>query len=180
MTGQKPNGGHYSLRCGITIYPAQDQAINQHLSSLLQKTPAKFCLLCDVTGQVISAKGNHTNLDLVALGSLIAGDLAASQEIARLTNEYQDYQMVLREGQQTHTFICEAGHYLALLVQVSNDIPLGWARMIITQSARQLAQIMAETPPEARNMPAQVDPLFDQETDLPELFSEALDDLWLE
>ena len=168
----------YNLRSGLVLYPAQQEAIEDLLTDLVQKAPAHFILLADVTGQVISTRGGQNSKNTVALGSLVAGDLAASHEIARLTGQYQDYQMVLREGQSTHTFIGEAGHNLALLVQVSTETPLGWARMIIQKATRQLAEIAAAPPPEQqRQLPHEVLPV---EENLPDLFSDALDDLWLE
>lgn len=179
---QRSNEGyHQTLRSGLTIYPAQDRAINQALADLVQKTPAHLVLLADVTGQIIAARGATDEVDLTALGSLVAGDLAASQEIARLTGQYQDYQMVLREGQNIHTFIIEAGHAMALLVQITKDVPLGWGRMLIQKAAYQLADIVANLPDEAsQNQTAtEVEHLLAQE-ELSDLFNNALDDLWLE
>lgn len=169
----------YMLRSGVTVYAEQDKIIQQALSDLLQKAPAQFVLLTDVTGQVIAAKGQQAHMDLVALGSLVAGDLAASQEIARLTGQYEDYQMVLREGQQMHTFIVEAGLHLALLAQISHEVPLGWARMMVKKAAQQMAETMAEPPVDVLPSPAFEDDLFGAE-DLADSFSVALDDLWME
>ncbi len=182
MRHQQSNAGHHqTLRSGLTIYPSQDRAINQALLDLVQKTPAHFVLLADVTGQIISARGNKEGIDLVPLGSLVAGDLAASQEIARLTGQYQDYQMVLREGQNSHTFIIEAGLQLALLVQISKDVPLGWGRVVIQKAAHQLADIVATIPEDVvqNQATAEEEQLLAQE-ELSDLFSDALDDLWME
>lgn len=174
----------YQLRSGTSILPSQDKAFHDLLSELLQQLPAKFMMLVDVAGQVVVAKGEHSNINLVMLGSLVAGDLAASQEIARLTNEYQDYQIVLREGQESHTFIAEAGNYLALFVQVSHDVPLGWARMLITKASKQLEEIMRENEPSQEEV-AELEyematALEEADDDLSELFGDALDDMWLD
>ncbi len=174
----RPNG--YNLRSGLVIYPVQQEAIEDLLTQLAQQTPTTFILLADVTGQVVSTRGGQGEKNTVALGSLVAGDLAASHEIARLTGQFQEYQMVLREGQTTHTFICEAGHYLAMLIQVSTDIPLGWARMVIRKAAQQLSEIAdapLEAPQEAEEMIAELE--LDT-GDFSSLFDEALDDLWME
>lgn len=167
--------GQYTLRSGITIYPDQDRKIIDLLSRLSQKLPAQFLLLTDVTGQVILSQGEQKSVDLISLGSLVAGDLAASQEIARLTGEYQDYQLVLREGSTSHTFIAEAGHYLALLAQVSHEVPLGWARVLLQKTARELANVLAAS----TASPAPPPPELVQD-DLPDLFGEALNDVWKE
>jgi len=177
MKNQRPKLGGYNLRSGLVIYPSQQDLISQALADLAQKLPSQFLFLSDVTGQIIASRGEQGQVDLVALGSLVAGDLAASQEIARLTGQYEDYQMVLREGQNIHTFIIEAGHHMALLVQISKETPLGWARMLIQKGAYELADIAA-TPPEAETE-ALPDLNLDQE-ELPDLFSDALDEMWKE
>jgi predicted regulator of Ras-like GTPase activity (Roadblock/LC7/MglB family) len=174
---RKPRNDVYTLRGGLTIFPEHHQALELLLTNLVQKIPARFVLLCDVSGQLISSRGDTGRTNLVALGSLVAGDLAASQEIARLIGEYQDHQMILREGQTAHTFITEAGYYLALLVQVSSEVPLGWARMLTQEAARNLAEIMEQTPNEVK--PTTPEPIL-AEDGLPDLFNDALDELWLE
>lgn len=174
----------YQLRSGLVILPSHQKAIDKMLSSLIQKLPARFILLTDVTGQVISVRGEQGKINVVALGSLVAGDLAASQEIARLTGEYEDYQMILREGQASHTFIAEAGSYLALMVQVSHEVPLGWARMLIQQAAKELPDVLDQEPEadEAtfNQLIAEQESEVFEEENLSDLFDDALDDLWLE
>jgi predicted regulator of Ras-like GTPase activity (Roadblock/LC7/MglB family) len=170
----------YQLRSGAAILPEQDKEFHRLLGELLPKIPARFILLVDVAGQVITAKGDHEQVNLIMLGSLVAGDLAASQEIARLTGEYQDYQIILREGQHSHTFISEAGNYLVLLVQVDNDVPLGWARMLIQQTVKQLAEIMATAVPVMETETFKLELDDEDEDDLSDLFSDALDDMWVE
>jgi len=179
---QDKNG--YQLRSGVFILPEQGEKFGQMLSSLLHSLPAKFVMLADVAGQVVMARGEHDGVDLVMLGSLVAGDLAASQEIARMMGEYQDYQIVLREGQRSHTFIAEAGHYLALLVQVDKETPLGWARMLIIKAARRLAEVMVEIVPSAAEIETMKQEatlaLHETKDSLADLFGDALDDMWSE
>jgi predicted regulator of Ras-like GTPase activity (Roadblock/LC7/MglB family) len=169
---------YYHLQNGITIFPSHDRAIDQVLADLVSQVPAHFVLLTDTTGQLISAQGNRGKIDLVALGVLVAGELAASQEIARLTGEHQDYQMIMREGQKSHTFISEAGRHLALLTKVSHDVPLGWVRMLVRKAAHQLADIIAMPPQEAESSNSVLSQ--DDKRGLPDLIGDALKDLWLE
>ncbi len=179
MRQPKPEGG-YNLRSGLVIYPTQQEAIETLLDKLAQQIPATFILLADVTGQVVSTRGGQGEINTVSLGSLVAGDLAASHEIARLTGQFQEYQLVLREGSTTHTFICEGGHHLAMLVQVSTEVPLGWARMIIRKAAQRLSEI-ADAPLEADQEAEEMIAELDLDTDdFSTLFDEALDDLWTE
>ncbi len=169
------------LRGGLVLYPAQQQVIERVLADLLQKLPARLILLTESSGQAIAFQGNQrqpngSELDPVALGALVAGDLAASMEIARLTGEYHAFQLVLRQGEQSHIFIADAGRSLALLVQVASRVPLGWARMLIVETAHSLAEILAEPPPE-QTAPA-LDLRLNQ--DLTEMVGNALDSMWSE
>lgn len=167
----------HNLRGGIVLFADQDRAIEEVLSELVTEIPAHLVLLTDTGGQLVSLKGDRSNVDPVALGALVAGELAASQEIGRLTGEYQDYQMIIREGQQAHLFIAEAGPHLVMLVKVPHGVPLGWARMLILRAARRLAEILDQMPEEDQQQPA----FASEEGDnLAELIGGALDELWTE
>ncbi len=166
-----------SLRGGLIIYPAQLDALERLLSDLAQRLPARLVMLCESSGQVISFLGNQADasqLDPVGLGALVSGDLAASQEIARLIGEYEAFQLVLRQSQHSHIFIAEAGHSLVLFVQVASSVPLGWARMLVTEAAQRLSKTLAE--PIAEPMP----PAFGQGLDqgFSELLGNELDSMW--
>ncbi len=88
------------LRSGFSLSVNQISIIEGDLRRLYEMIPAKYILLVDTSGQFVTSVGEKAKIDSAVMGSLIAADLAASQEIARLTEEYQDYQMVLREGKQ--------------------------------------------------------------------------------
>ncbi len=130
----------------VTVFPSQDRAMDQVLEELLSHCPAEYILVAEVSGQVFSVKGKRELTDPVVLASLVAGDMAASQEIARVTGQYQHFQFSLREGVAANTFIAEAGSHLILFVQVAKDVPLGWARMLITEASRRLEEVMSSAP----------------------------------
>lgn len=173
MNSATPNhwDGFLDLRVGLTIYPSHDKAIDQVLSQLAERCPAQFILLSDTSGQLVAVQGTCGESDLIALSSLVAGDMVASQEIARITGQYHTCQMVMREGQNVNTFVTEAGQYLILFMQVSNRVPLGWARLLIRETGRQIAEIVS-TPPEAVEdmhigfSDENLDNIVDQELDL--------------
>jgi predicted regulator of Ras-like GTPase activity (Roadblock/LC7/MglB family) len=175
MPGQSESIGSYRLRSGLTISPAQDAAFDGVLNDLVQKIPARFALLTDTSGLLIGFRGEGGQMDLVALGSLIAGDLAASQAIADMTGEHADYQLVLRQGRQHNLLLVGAGQRLVLLVQAPADVPVGWSRVLVLEAARQLQAIL-ETPSLFEEpLPAAPELV---ENGLTDLFSQALDSLW--
>lgn len=176
------NAGFLQLRSGLAIYPSQSRVIDEILQDLTVKTPAQFVLLADGSGQVISTCGTHNKVnEVVALGSLAAGDLAASREIARILGEDGAYQIVLREGKEAHTFIAEAGHHMVLLVKVRANVPLGWARMLILQAAQRLAVVVDASPESRRyqeDVPQILHDSLDSGGDVADLFGDALNSLW--
>jgi hypothetical protein len=81
--------------------------------------------------------------------------------------------MILREGEKSHIIITEAGHHLVAMVQFSKDVPLGWARKLIQRTARALGEIELHGTDPVKEVQAELD-----QVNLPDLFSDALDDIW--
>jgi predicted regulator of Ras-like GTPase activity (Roadblock/LC7/MglB family) len=166
---RKPN----DFPVDVILYPGHDQAIRQVLAELALKCPAQFLLLAGVSGQPIAYEGEKGRAKLSALGALLAGDLAASQEIARLTDQYQSYQLILREGRQSNIFLCEAGPYMILFARVDHEVPLGWARILIRESCRQLSDIASARPDELGSLELGL-----HEENLSALIGDKLDSIW--
>jgi len=166
------------LRGGLTLYPSQIQAIEKLMDDLVEKLPAPFAFLVEGSGQTISFVGkrwsNGKEIDVTALGALVAADMAASQEIARLTGEYQAYQLVLRQGETASTFISEVGKSMALLVQVSRDVPMGWARIHIIETAQKIADAVMRVNVDDESKLEILD------DNLQELLNSSLDSMWSE
>jgi predicted regulator of Ras-like GTPase activity (Roadblock/LC7/MglB family) len=157
----------------VILYPGHDQAIRRVLQELAQKCPAQFLLLAGVSGQPIAYEGEKGETNLSSLGALLAGDLAASQEIARLTDQYQSYQMIVREGRQSSIFLSEAGPYMILFARVDREVPLGWARILIVETCRQLAEISSSRPDELQGLDLGL-----HEEHLSALIDDRLDSIW--
>jgi predicted regulator of Ras-like GTPase activity (Roadblock/LC7/MglB family) len=173
MTNQPLQHDTIKYRSGFSLSADRITAIQRRLGDLISAIPARLVVLVDVSGQLVTATGEIQHVDSDALGSLIAGDLAASQEIARMTGEFQNFQMILREGQRSHIIISEAGDFLIFLVQFAKDVPLGWARRLIQSAAVDVGDMVLQpsdpTPSLSEHLP---------QDGLSDLFNDALDDLW--
>lgn len=147
-----PPNGHY-VSTGLMLFSEQEQAIDHVLSDLRRQVPAVLVILVARDGQFISASGEAANrVDLVGLGSLIAGDLAASHRVAELVGVYEDRQVVLREGRDSQIFVADAGSHMLLFVLAAADVPSGWLRLLGLEACKALAQI-ADRPEPARRPP---------------------------
>lgn len=161
------------LRSGGIILASQEAALEQLAADLEKRISPTFILVADTAGQSILSRGDLDKKKLTALGSLVAGDLAASQEMARVIGEYGNYQMILREGKDSNFFISEVGEELLLLCQVPNRTPLGWSRLLVRETAKQAAEIL-KTPGEEMD---KMDFGLDDEK-LADLFGDSLSNIW--
>lgn len=163
-------------RSGLLLSKDQYASIEKNLRILIDMIPAKFILLVDTSGQLVTIMGEYSTVETAILGSLMAADLAASHEIARITGSFQEFQMVLREGEKNHIAICEAGKELLFLVLFSKEVPLGWARKLILRYARQIGEIAEKQP--VVIMKDENQGLKSVKGDLPDLFNDALNEIW--
>lgn len=135
-----------TLRSGIIIFPSQQKKIEEILQDLAEKAPARLVFLTDISGQQISVKGQFSEPDLIALGSVMASALSAMMEVSIMLGSNGSSEMTLNEGHNANTFITGAGVDMALLVQLDKSVPLGWARMLIQESSAKLGKVLLEEP----------------------------------
>ncbi len=136
------------FRSGFQIFSTQLTECEKIMSSLAEKVPTQLVILLEKSGQIISHVGKCDRFDLIAFGSLISADLAASKAIAEYSEEYQDTQTILREGKLFDTLICEASEQLILFVQFSTQISLGWARLLVKEAVVKITRAMLTSPTE--------------------------------
>jgi len=134
------------FRSGFEIFSSQLIECEKIMSSLSERVPTQLVILLEKSGQIISHIGKCERFDLIAFGSLISADLAASKAIAEYSEEYQETQTILREGKSFDTIICEASDHLILFVQFSTQISLGWARLLIREATLKISKIMLAQP----------------------------------
>ena len=170
------------LHSGLIISKKQSELIYQVLEKIVDSLPARFALLSDITGQVVGVVGDYEKMNILAISSLAVSDLAASQEIAYLTGETRENQVVIKEGEKTRMLMSGAGEKLVLLIQISNSIPLGWARLVMMKNTKILAELI-----ESQNNQDQRAESAEQDTEsnfnddaFTDLFENALDDIWKE
>ncbi len=161
------------LATQMEMSPQKDNAIDQLLKAVEERCPAQLVLAVETSGVLVSVLGKREVMDPIALASLVAGDIVASQEIARMTGQYQKCQLVVREGLATNTFIGEAGDSMILFVQVEKTVPLGWARLVINEACHQLAAIIVSETEVIKKLDIGL-----TEANLGRLVDEAMNPLW--
>jgi len=158
---------------GLQLSPSQEKLIQRILDRVLVTCPAQFILLAEISGQLISVHGEKGNTDPGALGALVAGDLSASQEMARITGQYQHAQLILREGSDTTTFISEVGEKMVLYMRINKEEPLGWARLMILQACHALLEVISAPAQDVEKLELDL-----SEEQLNTLIEDGLDSIW--
>ncbi len=170
--------GAYSVQLplsGLQIYPEHVAALETILHETKEAAKADLVLLTDRSGQCISYIGSNLSVDLAVLGSLLAGHIASSQEIARVLKDEEDQEVLVREGKKYNLLSARAGSQLLLLALTSKHVPMGWARVCVLKAIEQLGLIPFTS---LSKRPEQM-----EEPDLESLdqqIGQALGELWLE
>ena len=161
------------LRGGFTIYTGQETALEELMKELVKRIQPLFIMVADTAGQPILKNGELDKNKLLALGSLVAGDLAASQETAKIVGQYESYQLIIREGLESNLFISEIGNELILLCLVPTRTPLGWSRLLVKETAKQIAEIIKTPDSEIESLNLGLD-----DEKLADLYGDSLCSIW--
>ena len=103
---------------------------------------ARVVFLVDKDGQQIAAQGDVGNLDTTSLASLVAGNVAATDGMARLIGE-KEFPTLSHEGERESIHISVIGRLL-LVVVFDDQSSLGLVKLRTKQISRQLASIFDE------------------------------------
>ena len=80
----------------LIVPPDEVAHIDECLARLVDDTGGNYALLLDKSGQVIASNGDGNRQDTTALGALIAGSFASSQQIAKLLRE-KDFREAVKQ-----------------------------------------------------------------------------------
>ena len=99
----------------IVMYEEEFNQIKQVISKLRVDANAKVVFLVDKNGQQIAAQGEIENLDTTSLASLTAGNVAATDGLARLIGE-KEFSILFHEGERDNIHISLVASRVILVV----------------------------------------------------------------
>ncbi|HMC83199.1 MAG TPA: roadblock/LC7 domain-containing protein [Candidatus Polarisedimenticolia bacterium] len=114
------------------------QAIRSLISRLRVEANAKIVCLVDRNGQQIAGVGDLQTLDTTALASLAAGNVAATDSLARLIGE-KDFTALYHEGEKDNLHISVVGGKMILVVIFDVRSSLGLVRLRVKRHSAELA-----------------------------------------
>ncbi|WP_234554413.1 GTPase-activating protein MglB [Thermus caliditerrae] len=116
------------------------------LDETLRETGARYALLIDRKGFVLAHKEalwapKPPPLD--SLATLVAGNAAATQALAKLLGEVR-FQEVVHQGERMGLYVDEAGDHALLLLVFDENAPLGKVKLYGKRAAEALTQLAEE------------------------------------
>ena len=158
----------------LVMYQEEFDRITQVLNRLRVDASAKIVFLVDKNGQQIAGAGEIEQVDTTSLASLTAGNVAATDGLAKLIGE-KEFSILFHEGRKDNIHISIVGQRLILVVIFDERSSLGLVRLRVRKASAELERILEQMESKAREVgeSEQVSP-FAQITDedIDALFSE--------
>ncbi len=127
----------------IVMYEEEFNLIKQIISKLRIDCNGKVVFLVDKNGQQIAAHGEIENLDTTSLASLTAGNVAATDGLARLIGE-KEFSILFHEGEKDNIHISIVASRVILVVIFDERSSLGLVRLRVKKASQELNEVFAK------------------------------------
>jgi len=161
----------------LVLYDEEFTRIKDSLNRLASDANANVVFLVDKNGQQIAAVGDLQSLDTTSLASLTAGNVAATDGLARLIGE-KEFSILFHEGEKDNIHISIVAQRVILVVIFDERTSLGLVRLRVRRAMAELEKIFEEIARKAEKdkqiLAADFDSPFAEITDddIDRLFSE--------
>jgi predicted regulator of Ras-like GTPase activity (Roadblock/LC7/MglB family) len=126
----------------IVMYEEEFNQIKQVIAKLRIDANAKVVFLVDKNGQQIAAHGDIENLDTTSLASLTAGNVAATDALAKLIGE-KEFSVLFHEGEKDNIHISIVAQRVILVVIFDERSSLGLVRLRVKKASQELNDVFA-------------------------------------
>jgi predicted regulator of Ras-like GTPase activity (Roadblock/LC7/MglB family) len=127
----------------LVLYDEEFQKIKDALQRLRQDANANVVFLVDKNGQQIAAVGDLQSLDTTSLASLTAGNVAATDGLARLIGE-KEFSVLFHEGEKDNIHISIVAQRVILVVIFDERSSLGLVRLRVRRATAEVEKIFEE------------------------------------
>lgn len=129
----------------VILTGKQFEEITKILSELAAKTKASTILFADISGQLITQRGNTEDINTAVLSALAASDFAATAEMAKLVGEDAKFKLLFHEGEKRNVYLSNVGDNFFLVVVFDVSVTLGLVRIYTKKAIQSLLKIFEET-----------------------------------
>src|SRR5450759_5465403 len=124
----------------LVMYEEEYQQIKDTLHRLQVDSNSKIVFLVDKNGQQIAAYGDMKGVDATSLASLTAGNVAATDGLAKLIGE-KEFSILFHEGEKDNIHISLVAQRVILVVIFDERSSLGLVRLRVKKSSEALVPI---------------------------------------
>ena len=125
----------------LVLYEEEFKKINDIVTRLKIDANAKFVFLVDKNGQQIASHGDsNLHIDTTSLASLTAGNVAATDGLARLIGE-KEFSILFHEGERDNLHISVVSNRVILVVIFDARSSLGLVRLRVKKTTEDLNRI---------------------------------------
>ena len=156
----------------MEVYEEDYRGLEEALRRLRRDSNAKAVFLIDRNGQQIAAAGDIENFDTTSLASLTAGNVAATDGLAKLIGE-REFSVLFHEGQRDHIHISIVARRAILLVIFDERSSLGLVRLRVKRASAEMDRIFDEMATRGQRRLSEPSPFSEiTDEDIDSLFSE--------
>ena len=127
----------------LVMYEEEFDRIKLLLDTLRMDSSAKIVFLIDKNGQQIAAVGDVNLVDATSLASLTAGNVAATDGLAKLIGE-KEFSILFHEGRKDNIHISIVGQRLILVVIFDERSSLGLVRLRVRKASAEMERVLNE------------------------------------
>ena len=124
----------------LVVYEEEFQRISSVLARLWVDANAKIVFLVDKNGQQIAAQGDLESLDTTSLASLTAGNVAATDGLAKLIGE-KEFPVLFHEGEKDNVYIAIVDQRVILVIIFDERSSLGLVRLRVRKATQDLERV---------------------------------------
>jgi len=124
----------------LVMYEEEYLQIKEILSRLQIDSNSKIVFLVDKNGQQIAAIGDMKGVDATSLASLTAGNVAATDGLAKLIGE-KEFSILFHEGERDNIHISLVAQRVILVVIFDERSSLGLVRLRVKKASHELEKV---------------------------------------
>jgi len=135
----------------LVMFEEEYKQLQEIISRLQADSSSKVVFLVDKNGQQIAAAGDVRSIDATSLASLTAGNVAATDGLAKLIGE-KEFTLLFHEGEKDNLHISIVGKRGILVVIFDMNSSLALVRLRVKKTSRDLQEIFEKVEQRAQNV----------------------------
>ena len=124
----------------LVMFEEEYKLLQEIIGRLSKDASAKVVFLVDKNGQQIAAAGDVKSIDATSLASLTAGNVAATDGLAKLIGE-KEFSLLFHEGEKDNLHISIVGKRGILVVIFDQNSSLALVRLRVKKASEELAAV---------------------------------------